>query len=85
MVMDLKVETDRQIEEKRRLREEAEILNRREEEKALTQNQYDDEAKLMIAQERERLIKECAAQVFEYMNKGQLTDNDLTLLPAELQ
>ena len=38
----------------------------------------------MVAEERERLVRECAAQVFDYMNKGQLSDADLALFPEEM-
>lgn len=39
----------------------------------------------MIAEERARLIKDCAVQVFDYMNQGDLTEEDIALLPQELQ
>eukprot|EP00702_Spironucleus_salmonicida_P007126 EST48417.1 hypothetical protein SS50377_11365 [Spironucleus salmonicida] len=85
MVADYREQMDKQLELQReqRMQEEAEI--RLFEKKMASEGELDDEAKQMIADERARIIRECATKVFDYMNQGQLTEEDLSIMPEDIQ
>lgn len=81
----MKEESEKQVELARKRREAEEEQLRQEEQMAMQQGWYDDEAKQMAKEEREKLIKNYVAQVFDYMDAGQLTEEDIKILPQELQ
>jgi len=84
-ILKMKEESEKEVERARKLREEEEMRLRQEEEQAMQQGWYDEEAKQMAKEERAKLIRNCAAQVFHYLDGGKLHPEDLENLPPELQ
>ncbi|CAL6093845.1 Trichohyalin-plectin-homology_domain-containing protein [Hexamita inflata] len=85
MLVQYREQAEEMLRVQREKREQEEVQRRLEEQKLAQEQWYDEESKQIVQEERERLIRECAAQVFDYMNAGTIKEEDIQLLPADLQ
>lgn len=80
-----RADLEAQIDAERRARVQAEADRRVEERRILGENSLGDDAREVIRQERERLVRNYAAEVLEYMPGGVLQDSDIDYLPEEVR